>query len=86
MNLQRFRPVAQNIALLFGSLIFSLFVVEIGFRVLDPTPFFSDSEINNTEHGNLSMYDDTLGWKGVPGAKAEFVTRNNRVWLAVSLN
>jgi hypothetical protein len=66
MNLQRLRPIVQNITLLFGSLIFSLIVVEIGFRVLDPTPFFSDFEINNTEHGNLSVYDDALGWEGVP--------------------
>lgn len=82
MNRQRLRRIVQNITLLFGSLIFSLIVIEIGFRVLDPTPFFSDSEINNTEHGNLSVYDDALGWKGVPNGEAEFVTRNNRVWLS----
>lgn len=82
MNRQRLRPIVQNITLFFGSLIFSLIVIEIGFRILDPTPFFSDAEINNTEHGNLSMYDDALGWKGVPNGEAEFVTRNNRVWLS----
>ena len=82
MNLHRLKSIAQNAALLFGSLMFSLFIIEIAFRALDPTPYFSDSEINNTEHGNLSMHDDTLGWKGVPDGKAEFVTRNNRVWLA----
>lgn len=82
MNPHSLRPIAQNIALLSVSLIFSFFIIEIGFRALDPTPFFSDSEINHTEHGNLSMYDDTLGWKGVPNGKAEFVTRNNSVWLA----
>lgn len=86
MSPRRFRPIAQNVTLLFASLIFSLFVVEIGFRVLDPTPFFSDSEKNGTEHGNLSMYDDTLGWKGVPSGKAEFTTRNNRVWLTHNRN
>lgn len=82
MKSQRFGTIVQNITLLFGSLIFSFIVIELGFRALDPTPFFSDSEINNTEHGNLSMHDDTLGWKGVPNAKTEFVTRNNRVRLA----
>jgi lysophospholipase L1-like esterase len=82
MKLQHLKPIAQNITLLLGSLIFTLIVIEIGFRVLDPTPFFSDSEINNTEHGNLSVRDDILGWKGVPSGKIEFVTRNNRVWLA----
>jgi len=54
----------------------------MGYRILDPFPFFSDSEKNLTEHGNLSMYDAELGWKGVPGGKTEFVTGNNRVALA----
>jgi hypothetical protein len=39
-------------------------------------------EIIRTKHENLSMYDWALGWKGVPDGKAEFVTRNNRVWVA----
>ncbi len=76
------KQIAQNITLLLGSLIFTLLIVEVGFRLLDPTPYSTDAEINNTEHGNLSMYDATLGWKGVPSGKTEFVTRNNRVWLS----
>ena len=76
------KQIAQNITLLLGSLIFTLLIVEVGFRLLDPTPYSTDAEINNTEHGNLSMYDATLEWKGVPSGKTEFVTRNNRVWLS----
>ena len=76
------KQIAQNITLLLGSLIFTLLIVEVGFRLLDPTPYSTDAEINNTEHGNLSMYDATLEWKGVPSGKTEFVTRNNGVWLS----
>lgn len=82
MNREQFRALRPNIALLFGSLLFCFLVFEIGYRVLDPFPFFSRSEINQTEYGNLSTYDETLGWKGVPRGKAELVTTNNRVWLA----
>jgi lysophospholipase L1-like esterase len=82
MTRRRLKQIAQNITLLLGSLIFTLLIVEVGFRLLDPTPYTTDSEINNTEHGNLSMYDATLGWKGVPSGKTEFATRNNRVWLS----
>ena len=71
----------KNLALLFGAFLVCFFVIEAGYRILDPFPYFSEDEINNTEHGNLSMYDPLLGWKGVPGGQAEFVTENNRVWL-----
>ena len=50
------------------------------YRVLDPFPFFSRNDTNHAEYGNLTTYDQTLGWKGVSG-KAEFITENNRVWL-----
>jgi hypothetical protein len=65
-----------------ASLIFCFFAIEIGYRLLDPFPYFSQPEINRTEHGNLSMYDATLGWKGVPSGKAQFVTANNSAGLA----
>ena len=82
MNKQRPHPITQNIKLLLASLIFCFFVIEIGYRLLDPFPYFSPSEINHTEHGNLSMYDATLGWRGVPSGETQFVTKNNSVWLA----
>lgn len=78
----RSRRLAQNSSLVVLSLLFTFLVLEIAIRILDPTPYFTDAEKNNTEHGNLSMYDHELGWKGVPSGEAEFVTRNNRVWLA----
>ena len=78
----RFRTIAQNIALLIGSLLICFFFIEIGYRVLDPFPYFSSDEVNLTQHGNLSQFDEILGWKGVPDGEAEFVTLNNRVWLA----
>ncbi len=82
MSRQRYRTIAQNVALLIGSLLFCFVVIEVGYRVLDPFPYFSVAEKNRTEHGNLSTHDQVLGWKGVPGGKAEFVTGNSRVWLA----
>ena len=82
MNRQRVRTIAQNSALLFGTLLFCFITIEVGYRVLDPFPFISEDEFNVIEHGNLSKYDPTLGWTGVPGGNAEFVTRNNKVWLA----
>lgn len=74
--------MAQKIALMFGSFFFCFFVVEIGYRIFDPFPYFGSSEINLTEHGNLSTYDPLLGWKGIPGGTADFITNNNRVWLS----
>lgn len=75
------RPKAQQLVLLFWFLLVCSFVIEMGYRILDPFPFFSKNEINSTEHGNLTEYDQTLGWKGVPSGKAEFITKNNKVWL-----
>ena len=78
----RRKIILQNTALILASLVFSFIAIEIGFRLLDPTPYFSDAEINNTEHGNLSVFDEMLGWKGAPGGSEVFVTRNNRVQLS----
>jgi hypothetical protein len=64
-----------------GSLVFCFVLVESGYRVFDPFPFFSPDEINRTEHGNLSGYDWILGWKGVPG-ETKFTTENNSIRLA----
>jgi hypothetical protein len=64
-----------------GSFALSLVVAEVGVRIIDPLPYFSRAEINNTEHGNLSQYDPLLGWRGVPNGAAEMVTENQRVWL-----
>ena len=82
LNKSKFRTIAQNTALLLGSSLLCFFLIEVGYRTLDPFPYFSEDEINVTQHGNLSQYDDLLGWGGVPDGEAEFVTVNNKVWLA----
>jgi len=86
MSKQQRRIIAQNITLLFGSLLFCFFVIEMGYRVLDPFPF---SRRDNTEGADLTMphltmYDSELGWKGVPKGRAEYFTLNNRVWIALN--
>ncbi len=75
------RITAAKISLIFGSLIVCFLFVEICYRTFDPYPYFGYEEINRTEHGNLSEFDQTLGWKGVPEGRAEFITKNNRIWL-----
>lgn len=86
MNRQRYKMIALNTMLVVASLLFCFVTIEIAYRVLDPFPYFSSFEINHTEHGNLSTYDETLGWKGVSSGEAKFVTDNNEVWLAHNRN
>lgn len=75
------KAAAQRLVLLAASILFTWAVIEAGYRLLDPFPYIPPSEFNKTEHGNLSQYDPLLGWKGVPGGRAEFVTMNRRVLL-----
>ena len=84
MNKQRTQAIAQNLALLFGSLFLCFLTIEVGYRVIDPFPYFPEEEINLTQHGNLSQYDPLLGWKGVPDGTSEFTTVNNSIWLYVT--
>ena len=81
LNKQRTQAIAQNLALLFGSLFLCFLTIEVGYRVIDPFPYFPEEEINLTQHGNLSQYDPLLGWKGVPDGTSEFTTVNNSIWL-----
>ena len=69
----------KRISIFTGMIFLILLMVELGYRILNPYPYFSDDEINATQHGNLSEYDPLLGWKGVPGGKERFITRNNSV-------
>jgi lysophospholipase L1-like esterase len=57
-------------------------MIEVGYRIVDPFPYYPEDEINLTQHGNLSQYDPLLGWKGVPDGASEFTTVNNSIWLA----
>jgi len=68
-------------ALAVGGVLLALAVAEAGYRVIDPFPYFPESEINRTEHGNLTEYHPLLGWRGVPGGRARFTTKNASVWL-----
>lgn len=77
----RLVATAQRFALFLGTLFLCFLVIETAYRLFDPFPFFSPEEVNSTDHGNLSEYDETLGWRGVPEGRAVFVTPNNRVWL-----
>ena len=72
----------KNIALLFGSLTLCFVVIEVGYRIIDPFPYFGDSELTQSERGTLSEYDPVLGWKGVPDAEARLVTHNCNVGLS----
>jgi lysophospholipase L1-like esterase len=83
MKRRRIQTLRWKLALLLGSLVFCLLALEIGYyRLVDPFPFIPWSERNRTTHGNLMMYDATLGWTGVPDGTAPLVTENNRIWLA----
>ncbi|OGU21417.1 MAG: hypothetical protein A2X85_02655 [Geobacteraceae bacterium GWF2_54_21] len=77
----RTHTFAANTALALGSLLLCLLAIEAGYRLIDPFPYISQNESNHSEYGNLSGYDQLLGWKGVPSAQAEFITNNSRTWL-----
>jgi len=66
---------------LYVILAIAFVIVEVGYRVIDPFPYFSPLEINDTEHGNLSHYDPLLGWRGVSGGQEVFTTKNSRTLL-----
>jgi hypothetical protein len=81
MTKHRLRAIAQRLGLLLGSVIFTLLVIETGYRLFDPFPFIGPEEITAAEHGSLIQYDSELGWKGVPGGSTELITENTRIRL-----
>lgn len=64
-----------------GAVLLALALAELGYRLLDPFPYFPPSEINKNQHGNLTEYHPRLGWSGVPGGRARFTTENASTWL-----
>jgi lysophospholipase L1-like esterase len=68
----------RNVLLALLSVFFCFVIAELGWRLVDPFPYHSPEEINLSLHGNLSMYDSLLGWKGVPNLESEVVTYNSR--------
>jgi hypothetical protein len=75
------RGALAKAALAAGAVLLALGLAEIGYRLVDPFPYFPPWEINKTQHGNLTEYHPRLGWRGVPGGKARFTTRNASTWL-----
>lgn len=67
-----------NAALAAATVLVCFLLIEAGYRVFDPFPFFPPWEVNR-ERGRLTRYDPQLGWSGNPGVKETFVTENSRV-------
>jgi lysophospholipase L1-like esterase len=69
----------KRLLLMLSSFAFFFILLELGYRRVDPYPYFAPGEINRNEFGNLTEYDDHLGWRGTPNAERVFVTQNARV-------
>jgi len=78
---QKYNPKIAKFILIPIAAIVCLLGIELGYRVIDPFPYINPYNFNITEHGNLSEYDPLLGWRGVPGGKANFTTENISVML-----
>ena len=77
----RRRELYKKLVLLLISCAVGFLLIETGYRLFDPYPHYPRWEINRTEHGNLSEFDESLGWKGTPSARERFVTHNAEVLL-----
>ncbi len=74
--------MGKRLTLMLTSFAFFFLLLELGYRRIDPYPYFSPWEMNRNEHGNLTEYDARLGWKGSANAETVFVTQNARVTIA----
>jgi len=70
--------VLRNLLLLCTTLFICLLIAEGAFRWVDPFPYYRPDQVTHTYHGNLSMYDTLLGWRGVPDGTARITTHNNQ--------
>lgn len=75
----KYKP--RNVMVLWATMLIFFVIIEAAYRALDPFPFIYRWERNHSDHGNLLQYDETLGWRGVPGGKEIFATINNAVLL-----
>jgi lysophospholipase L1-like esterase len=74
-----------NATLFTFSLLSIFLLIEIGYRLFDPFPFYSDLKSSLTEHSIVSKHDSLLGWQGIPNIQKEFylseqktrITHNN---------
>jgi len=71
-----FLPSMKIALMLIASTVFCL-LIEVGYRIIDPYPYFPFWERNKP----LSQHDPLLGWKGVAGGRELFVTFNAKVLL-----
>ena len=78
----RRRTLGPNLLLAAAASVFAFGLIEVGFRILDPFPFFAPWEV--TRQTGLSHYDPELGWRGNPGARKEVVTRNGRALIQLN--
>ncbi len=78
---RRSAKLLAKVALFCTSLALCFGIIEIGYRILDPFPFFPQSEFTSSEHGKLTQYDSTLGWRGAVADDTWFTTSNSRVLL-----
>ena len=83
-NTKNVSGIKKKIIIISFSIFASFIILEIGYRLLDPFPYFSDEIVNYTHHGNLSEYDPLLGWKGVSGGKTQLITKNASVKLELN--
>lgn len=74
--------IRANIILVVCAVALCVGVIEIFYRIFDPFPTSTLSDVNSTEHGNISQYHPVLGWSGVPSGDEPHVTRNRRVQLS----
>jgi lysophospholipase L1-like esterase len=73
-------PKGRELALACGSLLLTAGLLELGYRILDPFPYIPPREVEH-RFTQLTQYDPLLGWRGVPGARGELVTENDRVTI-----
>jgi hypothetical protein len=71
----------KNILLFLATLFICFLIIEAFYRIFDPFPYIPKWERNKSEQGLLTQYDKLLGWKGIPGARARFITRDSRIWV-----
>lgn len=69
----------KNILLSIVTAIICFIVIEAGYRIIDPFPYFSKWEQDESEHGSLLQYDAGLGWAGVSNTEESFVTCSAKI-------
>ena len=69
----------KKVLLISATILLPFFVIEIGYRIVDPYPYYGEDITKNRV--NFDRHDPLLGWSGVPGEKGWIYTRSNRVYF-----